>query len=86
MQLLRQNVFILKMFVLIQVLSTANAMLRVLTQSIILQIPLQLQGIVDVWRRGTEGDQQQNKRICFSDIKNFLLSDYSWYGLFVDIF
>ena len=38
-------------------------MLRILTQTIILQIALKLQGIINLQRRGREGDPQQNKRV-----------------------
>ena len=38
-------------------------MLRILTQTIVLQIALKLQNIIDLLRRGREGDQQQSKRV-----------------------
>ena len=38
-------------------------MLRILTRTIILQIALKLQGIINLQRRGRERDPQQNKRV-----------------------
>ena len=37
-------------------------MLRILTQTIILKIAFKLQVIMDLWRRGRDGDPQENKR------------------------
>ena len=58
--LLRQNVFILKVFILIinQLLSAANAK----DINTILQIALKLQVIIDLKRRASEGDPKKNKR------------------------
>ena len=38
-------------------------MLRILTQTIILQKELKLQGIMELKRRGRKGDSQQSKRV-----------------------
>ena len=50
-------------------------MLRILTQTIVLQIALKLQGIMNLLRRCREGDLQQNKRVgtcAGSDVLNEL--------------
>ena len=38
-------------------------MIRILTETIILQMALKLQGFLDLYGRGREGDSQQIKRV-----------------------
>ena len=52
-------------------------MLRISIQTIIIQIALLLQGIMDLKRRGRERDLQQNKRVrtwACSDVFNELFA------------